>query len=203
MVGCEGTVFVVEDDGAVRKSVCMLAETVGLKTRAYDSAADFLDDYDGTQAGCLVLDVRLEGMSGLDLQSHLKKEGVEIPVIVVSGHGDVSMAVQAMKAGAVSFIEKPFRDQVLIDAVNEAMQIDSRRRCERIERVAVEAKMSGLTSREREILELMIVGKSTQAVAAALDISPKTVDFHRHHVLEKMGVGSTVELVLFCGKIQV
>ena len=191
----EPTIFVVDDDEVVRQSLSLLIETVGLKVQTYGNAQDFLDDYEPEQPGCLILDVRMPGMSGLELQSKLIAEGINIPVIIISGHGDVPMAVQAIKAGAVDFIEKPFRDQVLLDNIQRAVELDAQARCEQSGRYDVEAKLALLTPREQGVMDLLITGKSNKTVAYELGISQKTVDFHRVHILEKMGVDSVVELV--------
>jgi len=192
------TVFLIEDDPAVRDSIATLVEMIGLQVRAYDNAADFLAEYDPFVPGCLVTDVRLPGMSGLDLQAYLQGQGMDIPMVIISGHGDISTAVAAMKAGAVNFVEKPFREQFFIDAVNEAIALDAKRRSKRAARAALEEKLACLTKRERQILDRLVAGRPTREIAADLHISPKTVDFHRQHVLDKMNVGTIVELVLLC-----
>jgi FixJ family two-component response regulator len=191
----EPIVFIVDDDEAVQQSLSMLVETVGLKSQTYSRAEDFLDAYDPAQAGCLLLDVRMPEMSGLELQSKLAAEGIKIPIIIITGHGDVPMAVQAVKAGAMDFIEKPFRDQVLLDNIQKAIELDAQNRRKQSERTDVEAKIALLTPREREVMNLLVLGKSNKVIAYELGISQKTVDFHRAHTLEKMGVGSVVELV--------
>ncbi len=191
----EPTVFVVDDDEAVCRSLRLLIETVGLKVQTYGSAQDFLDGYDPAQVGCLVLDVRMPGMSGLELQSKLTAEGINIPVIMVTGHGDVPLAVQAIKAGAMDFIEKPFRDQILLDNIQKAIGLEAQTWCEQAEQASIEEKLASLTPREYEIMDLLILGRSNKAIAYELGISQKTVDFHRAHILEKMGVDSVVELV--------
>ena len=197
----EPIVFIVDDDKAVQQSLSMLVETVGLNAQTYSRAEDFLDAYDPAQAGCLLLDVRMPGMSGLELQSKLAAEGINIPIIIVTGHSDVPMAVEAVKAGAIDFIEKPFRDQVLLDDIQKALEQDALDRREQTERADIEAKKALLTPREREVMELLVVGKSNKVIAYELGISQKTVDFHRAHIIEKMQVGSVVELVRLTQKV--
>ena len=201
MNNSEPIVFVVDDDDAVRDSLSMLIEAVGLKVRTYGNAQDFLDAYDPGQGGCLVLDVRMPGMSGLELQSKLVAKGITIPVIIITGHGDVYMAVEAMKAGVIDFVEKPFRDQVLLDSIPRAIEIDAQNRRRQTERADIETKLSLLTSRERQIMELLVIGKSNKMIAYELGISQKTVDFHRVHLMEKMRVDSVVELVHLVQKL--
>ena len=189
-------VFIVDDDQAVRDSLSMLVDTVGLRSKAYATAAEFLDDYRPDQSGCLVADVRMPGMNGLELQACLADRGIAIPVVIITGHGDVHMAVQALKAGAVDFVEKPFRDQELLDSIQRAITSDAKLRSEQSQRDKVRGRQDQLTEREREVMELLIRGKSNKEVGAELGISRKTVDFHRVRILEKMGANSLVELVL-------
>jgi FixJ family two-component response regulator len=191
----ETTIFVVDDDEAVRRSLRLLVESVGLNTQTYSTAEDFMNAYDPAQSGCLLLDIRMPGMSGLELQSKLAAEGINIPIIIITGHGDVPMAVEAVKAGAFDFIEKPFRDQVLLDDIRKAIEIDAQTRRKQAERDDIMARIALLTPREREVMDLLVIGKSNKGIAYELGISQKTVDFHRAHVLEKMGVDSVVQLV--------
>jgi FixJ family two-component response regulator len=191
----EPTVFVVDDDEAVRRSLSMLVETVGLKVRTFSNGQEFLDSCGPNQAGCVVLDVRMPGMSGLEVQSKLKAGGVSIPVIIVTGHGDVPMAVEALKAGAMDFVEKPFRDQTLLDNIQEAIELDARNRSSHAQQTEIEARKALLTRREQQVMELLVAGKNNKTIAHELQISQKTVDFHRANVLEKMGVESVVKLV--------
>jgi len=197
----EPIVFVVDDDEAVCHSLRMLIETVGLEVQTYHSAQNFLDAYDPAQMGCLVLDVRMPGMSGPELQSKLTAQGINIPVIIITGYGDVPMAVQAIKAGAIDFIEKPFRDQVLLDNIQKAIELDAQNRHKQSERTDVETKIAILTPREREVMDLLVLGKSNKVIAYELGISQKTVGFHQAHILRKMGVGSVVELVRLMQKV--
>ncbi|RKY12300.1 MAG: DNA-binding response regulator [Planctomycetota bacterium] len=197
----EPTVFIVDDDEVIRRSLSLLLETVGIKTETFTSCEEFLNAYDRAKAGSLVLDVRMRGMSGLELQAKLKADRVDIPVVIITGHGDVPMAVKAMQNGAISFIEKPFRDQVLLDNVQKAIELETQVRRERIMRTDIEAKLALLTKREREIMDLLITGKTNKMIAHELGISHKTVDFHRGNVLEKMGVDSVVELLRLTQKL--
>lgn len=191
---CNAVLFVVDDDAAMRRSLEYLFDAAGWRVRSFASAHDFLAGYDGHVPGCLVLDVRMPLMSGLGLQQALLERGIGLPVIFLSGHGDLAMAVQAMKAGACDFLEKPCKDQVLLDAVTRAVQrsiedsrLDSRVRSAR-------AALATLTAREREVAELMAAGKPGKVIAHALAISDKTVQVHRQHALEKLGVRSGAEI---------
>jgi FixJ family two-component response regulator len=191
----EPAVFVVDDDRAMRDSLRWLLESVGLSVRTYATAAEFLGDYDATQPGCLVLDVRMPGMSGLDLQAELARRGAGLPTIVVTGHAEVPMAVRAVKAGAIDFIEKPFSDQLLLDRVRQALEIDRQDREVRRRREEARRRLESLTAREREVLALVVAGKANKEVAASLGLSTKTVEVHRAHVMSKMEVESLAELI--------
>jgi two-component system response regulator FixJ len=191
----EPIVFVVDDDRAMRDSLRWLLESIGLSVRTYATAADFLSDHDPAQPGCLVLDVRMPGMSGLDLQTELANRGSELPTIVVTGHAEVAMAVRAVKAGALDFIEKPFSDQLLLDRVRQALEIDRQSREVRVRREDARRRLASLSAREREVLSLVAAGKANKEVAAALRLSPKTVEVHRAHVMSKMAVDSLAELI--------
>ena len=201
----EPTVFVVDDDRAMRDSLSWLLDSVGLRVRSYATAAEFLADHDPAQPGCLVLDVRMPGMSGLDLQAELARRGVELPTIVITGHAEVSMAVRAVKAGALDFIEKPFSDQLLLDRVRQALEIDLEVREVRRRREDALRRLATLTAREREVLNLVVAGKQNKEVASELGVSPKTVEVHRAHVMSKMCVDSLAELIritLLAGEIR-
>jgi two-component system, LuxR family, response regulator FixJ len=188
-------VFVVDDDKAVCESLCLLIGDIGLEVRTFTNAKQFLEAYDPAQPGCLVLDVRMAGMSGLELQARLHELGMRIPTIIITGHADVPMAVEAMKAGALDFIEKPFRDQILLDSIQKALDLDLRTRRHHQEQQNVQSRMQLLTPREREVMDCLVAGKSNKAIAFELGISQKTVDFHRANILEKASVGSVVDLV--------
>lgn len=191
----EPTVFVVDDDESVRKGLRLLIKSIGLKVESYASAQEFLNAYNPSQPGCLVLDIRMPGMSGLDLQTHLAEQGLLLPVIIVTGHGDVSMAVKAVKMGALDFLEKPFRDQVLLDRVQNAIQIDVENRRKRLELKENKARLTNLTPRELQVMKMVVAGKPNKIIASELGLSQKTVEFHRAHVMSKTGVESLADLV--------
>ena len=188
-------IFVVDDDEAVRLSTEMLIRSMGLRVESFDSAAEFLEDFDPQQPGCVILDIRMPGMSGLELQEHLNKIKASIPIVFVTGHGDVPMAVKAMKAGAVDFIQKPFRDQELIDRVHAALDEDREKRQESAVRAEINARIKALTSREFEVMGLVVEGKPNKEVAFDLGLSPRTVEIHRARVMQKMRAGSLAALV--------
>jgi two-component system, LuxR family, response regulator FixJ len=191
----ESTVFVVDDDQAMRTSLQWLIESTGMKVLTYESADAFLAGYYPGRAGCLLLDVRMPGMGGLELQGHLAREGYRIPVIIITGHGDVAMAVKAMKAGAVDFIEKPFHDEDLLRSIRNALEYDQRWRATRANRAEIAARLADLTPREHEVMGMVTDGKSNKEMAAALGVSAKTVEAHRARVMEKMRAESLAELV--------
>jgi FixJ family two-component response regulator len=199
----EPVVYVVDDEKQVRESLDMLLKTMGLPVRTYSSAHDFLSDYNPEQHGCLVLDVRMPGMSGLELQAQLASERINIPIIIITGHGDVPMAVQAIKVGALDFIEKPFREQELLDSIQKAIKLDAKNKENRAEQEKWKEAFSALTPREREIVRELVVGKANKLIAYELGISPKTVDFHRANILDKLGVDSVVELVRLIQKLKI
>ena len=188
-------VFLIDDDDGVRRSLDALLRSNGLKVAAFASARDFLAQFDPDAAGCLVTDVRLPGMSGIELLQKLRMQNCHIPVVVITGHGDVPLAVEAMKGGAVDFIEKPFRDHVLLTAVRRALELASEDREQRIAVREVRARLMTLTPREHQVLDMVVAGKANKVIAIDLDLSIKTVEFHRAHVMEKMGVDSLAELV--------
>jgi two-component system response regulator FixJ len=189
------TVFVVDDDEGVRNSLRFLLKSVGLATRTLDSASEFLDIYKASQPGCLVLDVRMPGMSGLELQQQLNLRGAVIPVIFITGHGDIPMAVEAMQQGAFDFLQKPFRDQDLIDRIQRALERDARNRAALDQHVKIRERLESLTPREREVLALMTRGKPNKIMAAELGVSQRTVEIHRARVMEKSGATSLAQLV--------
>jgi FixJ family two-component response regulator len=189
------TVFVVDDDEAVRNSLRFLLKSVGLTTVTQPSAREFLDSYRQSQPGCLVLDVRMPGMSGLELQQQLNLRGATIPVIFITGHGDIPMAVEAMQHGAFDFLQKPFRDQDLIDRIQRALERDARSRTALAQHTRIRERMDSLTPREREVLALMIRGKPNKVMAAELGVSQRTVEIHRARVMEKSGAASLAQLV--------
>lgn len=189
------TVHVVDDDDAVRSSLRLLLKSVGLPTIAYESARDFLTSFEPEQPGCLVLDVRMPGMSGPELQQELNHRGAMIPVIFVTGHGDISMAVEAMQHGAFDFLQKPFRDQDLITRVQKALELDAQNRAELREAALIRERLESLTPREREVFQLVTEGKANKVMAADLGVSQRTVEIHRARVMEKMGARSLAQLV--------
>lgn len=195
MAEAEAMVFVVDDDPAVRSSMSWLLESVDLPVTECASAQEFLDCYDPELPGCLILDVRLPGMSGLELQSELSKRGIEIPIVIVTGHAEVPMAVRAMKAGAVDFIEKPFSDQVLLDCIRRGIGRDTERRELAALRESVASRIDTLTPREKEVMDKVVNGNSNKMIAAQLGVSRKTVEAHRAGVMKKMAAQSVADLV--------
>ena len=191
----ESIVFIVDDDEAVRNSLRLLVKSVGLTATALVSAEEFLASYDPLQPGCLVLDVRMPGMSGLELQQQLNLRGAVIPVIFITGHGDIPMAVEAMQQGACDFLQKPFRDQDLINRIQRALEKDRANRVELGERNRIRERHEMLTPRERQVLALVTSGKANKAMAADLGLSQRTVEIHRARIMEKMGASSLAHLV--------
>jgi FixJ family two-component response regulator len=189
------TVFVVDDDEGVRNSLRFLLKSVGLATDALASAGEFLAAYKPDQPGCLVLDVRMPGMSGLELQQQLNLRGAVIPVIFITGHGDIPMAVEAMQQGAFDFLQKPFRDQDLIDRIQRALERDARNRAALNQHARIRERLASLTPREREVLALMTRGQPNKIMAAELGVSQRTVEIHRARVMEKSGAASLAQLV--------
>jgi FixJ family two-component response regulator len=188
-------VMVVDDDSGVRNAMRILLKSVGLDSVSYPSAQEFLAAWQPSQPGCLVLDIRMPGMSGLELQEQLNLRGAVVPVIFMTGHGDVPMAVEAMQHGAFDFLQKPFRDQDLLDRIQKALARDAQLRAALGEHERIRARLETLTDREREVLELMTSGKQNKAIAQDLGISPRTIEIHRARVMEKMGAQSVAELV--------
>jgi two-component system response regulator FixJ len=189
------TVFVVDDNVGVRKSLRALLESAGLAVETYASGEEFLAAYDPERPGCLVLDVRLRESSGLDLQDDLRRCKAMLPIIVLTGHGDVSSSVRALKAGAVDFLQKPAPPKLLLDRIRAAIDIDCQARAMTTERTVVMERLAHLTPREREVMELLIGGKTSKEIAPAMNISIRTVEGHRRVVLSKMNVSSAAQLV--------
>lgn len=188
-------VFIVDDDDAVRSALRLLIRSVGLQAISFASADEFLASYDARQPGCLVLDVRMPGMSGLELQQELNKRGATIPVIFITGHGDVPMAVEAMQHGAADFLQKPFGDQDLLDRVRKALANDAEARASMAVLAVTRQRLESLTPRETEVMRLVTRGKANKVIGAELGVSQRTVEIHRAHVMEKMQARSLAELV--------
>ncbi len=191
----EATVFVVDDDPAIRKSLRWLIESVGLKVETHELASDFLESYSPDSPGCLVLDVRIPGMSGLELQEKLRDRGYDIPVVIVSGYGDVPMAVRAMKAGAVDFLEKPVSDQVLLDYIQKGIERDINNKKNRSENKELMERKKSLTRRELEVMEHVVSGQSSREIAEILNVSFKTIEAHRAKIMKKMMAKSVPKLI--------
>lgn len=188
-------IYLVDDDDAVRDSLGMLFRSIGLKHEAYPSALDFLERYDRARHSCLVADIRMPGLSGLELQQRLNEQNAEMPIIFITGHGDVPMAVTAMKAGAADFIQKPFRDQDLIDRIHKALAADRERRKGRAEQDEIRARIALLTPREKEVMERVVRGQANKVIAMDLGVSQRTVELHRARVMRKLRLRSVAELV--------
>lgn len=194
-MSADPVVFVVDDDQPIRSSLEWLIESVGLRVETYATADEFMHSYYPGRAGCLLLDVRMPGMSGLELQEHFAKNDIHIPIIIITGHGDVHMAVRAMKAGAIDFIEKPFNDELLLESIRNALAIDKQQREVQTQRAEIAALLAHLTPREHEVMVMVTDGRSNKEIAIDLGVSAKTVEAHRARVMEKMGAGSLAELV--------
>ena len=192
----QSIVFVIDDDASVRQALQSLLRSVGLEARVFGSTAEFLSAELPDIASCLVLDVRLPGISGLDFQSELAKAKIKVPIIFITGHGDIPMSVRAMKAGAVEFLTKPFRDQELLDAIQVALSLDHNRRETEKSTSLLRTRYETLTSREREVMPLVAAGLMNKQIAAQLNVSEITVKVHRGHVMGKMGARSLAELVM-------
>lgn len=189
------TVFVVDDDEAVRDSLALLVNSVGLDAETFASARAFLDAYRSERRGCLVTDIRMPGMSGLELQEKLTDENVRIPVIVLTGHGDVPAAVRALKGGAIDFVEKPFNPQALLDLIQQAIARDAEIRTQFAHEAEIGERMALLTPREHEVLELVVGGRANKVIAADLGISERTVELHRGRIMRKMQARSLADLM--------
>jgi FixJ family two-component response regulator len=188
-------VHIVDDDEAVRDSLSLLLSSVGLESRQYENAPAFLNSNFQTTSGCIVLDIRMPGMSGMDMHEKLNDLGCNLPVIFITGHGDIPMAVEAMKRGAVEFVQKPFREQDLLDCINRALQVDAGRRESTQEVDTIRDRLATLTPREQQVMEMIVDGKANKVIAFDLNLSQRTVEIHRAHVMEKMQTKSLAELV--------
>ena len=189
------TVFIVDDDDAVRNALKSLVESIGIQTESFNSVHSFLDSYNPSMQGCLVLDVRLPGMSGLELQEYLQRQGIHIPIIFLSGHSNVSIAVRTMKAGAVDFLEKPFDDQMLLDTIQKAIDLEKNARWQQQRQAMIMDRIRCLSPREEEVLRLLMQGNSNKAIAAKMQLSAKTIETHRAHIMQKLGVNSMAGLM--------
>ncbi len=189
------TVFVVDDDEPVRDAIGMLLDTVDIPFESFATAQEFLQAYDPSRTGCLVLDIRMPGMSGLELQEKLLEDKSPIPIVFITGHGDIPMAVEAMKRGAVDFIRKPFRDQELLDRIHEALTVDSENRSAYEDLIAIRQKVDSLTPREHEVFERVARGQANKVVAIDLGISERTVEIHRNQVMQKTKARTLADLV--------
>lgn len=188
-------VYIVDDDEAVRDSIGLLLETVDIPYRTFGDAQDFLQSYDDSFHGALVLDIRMPGMSGLDLQTHLQELGIDLPIIFITGHGDIPMAVEAMRHGAIDFLRKPFRDQELLERIEDALNVDARQQEAEAGREALEERIAELTPREREVFDRVARGQANKVVAIELGISERTVEIHRSKVMRKTHCRTLADLV--------
>jgi two-component system response regulator FixJ len=198
----EPTVFVVDDDEAIRKALRLLMKSAGLAVETFASAAEFLQAYDEDRSGCLVLDIRMSGMSGIELQKKLASMNSLLPIIFVTGHGDVPLAVQAMRDGAVDFIEKPYSDQRLLDRIHQAIDQDGKNRKDLAQRKAIEERLALLTPRERQVMEKVVSGRPNKVIAYELEISERTVEIHRSRLMAKMKATSLAHLVRMGMKVR-
>ena len=189
------TIFVVDDDDGMRRALGTLLSTVGYKTALFALPSEFLARFKADEPGCLILDIRMPEMSGLEVQQQLNRAGAMLPVIFITGHGDVPMAVQAMKEGAFQFIQKPFRDQELLDHINHALQFDRDNRKDLAARAEVQRRVETLAPREKQVMDLVVEGQANKVMAIDLGLSERTVEIHRAKVMEKMGARSVAHLV--------
>lgn len=195
MSDVEPKVYIVEDDEAVRESLQLVLESIGRKVVPFSNANEFLEAYSMDMAGCIVLDIRMPGINGMELQRKLNEMNSILPIIFVTGHGDVPMAVEAMQQGAVDFVQKPYREQELLDKINQAMTLDDENRAILLQKQVIMEHMQELTPREQDVMKLMVEGKANKVIAIDLDISQRTVEIHRARVMEKLNANSLAHLV--------
>jgi FixJ family two-component response regulator len=194
-------VYLVDDDEAIRDSLSLLLDSVGLEHAVFSSALEFLEAYDPEQHACLVADIRMPGLSGLELQQKLNQDHADVPIIFITGHGDVPMAVNAMKSGATDFIQKPFGDQDLIDRIHKALAKDQATRVSRTQEKAIRERVAQLTPRELEVMQRVVRGQANKVIAMDLGVSQRTVELHRARVMHKLNMRSLAELVSAIGKL--
>ena len=196
------TVFIVDDDDAVRGALKLLMKSVGHEAKTFTTGDEFLASCRPDMSGCLVLDIRMPGISGLELQEKLHQQGIKVPIIFITGHGDVPMAVEAMKQGALEFLQKPFREQDLVDRVNEALEKDESASKFALQRTEIEPRIAKLTPRERQIMDMIVQGKANKVIAIDLGVSQRTVETHRTRIMRKMQAKSLAELVQMAVRLQ-
>ncbi len=196
------TVFIVDDDEAVRGALRLLMKSVGHEAKTFDSGDEFLASCSSGVSGCLILDIRMPGMSGLELQEKLQQQGVNIPIIFITGHGDVPMAVQAMKHGAMEFLQKPFREQDLVDLVSQALEQNENSHKLALQSTEIEPRIAKLTPRERQIMDMIVQGNANKVIAIDLGVSQRTVETHRTRIMRKMQARSLAELVRMAVRLQ-
>ena len=195
MTNQELTVFIVDDDQAVRESLADLMDSVGHNIKTYSGANEFLADFTSESLGCLILDIRMPNMSGLELQQELNRRDAMLPIIFITGHGDVPMAVQAIKDGALDFIQKPFRDQDLLDRVNNALKNCGKQQDDQQQTQSVKKHIHDLTPREHQVMQMIVEGKANKVIAIDLELSQRTIEVHRKNVMQKLEARSLAELV--------
>ncbi len=195
MTDSQQIVYIVEDDEAVRDSLEMMLVSMAHKVETFPTANAFLESYNEAMAGCIVLDIRMPGMDGMELQKELNNQNSILPIIFVTGHGDVPMAVEAMQLGAIDFIQKPYREQELLEKIKAALELDAEQRESLTEKKEINRRLEELTPREKEIMDMMIEGHANKVIAIDLDISQRTVEIHRSRVMHKMGTHSLAHLV--------